>query len=406
MTMAGHMGVARAWAAAATLLFCVFLCPSLRAQSAPAADAILPSSFGAWTMSGGATQAASQQDVAKFAKDNAAVIREYGVGSAEQASYTRQRQTLVLTLYQMTDPSAAFGAFTFLRDPQMTPLDAGPSASYSAAAKERVLLVVGNLLVEIVSPSGRPADGELKQLAAGLSPHASRSAFPVIANFLPRAGLVHGSERYVLGVQALARAFPVGAASQKDWLGFAKSAEAAIASYHGDGGSGAQQSLLLALYPTQQVAAEQFKSFDKSIFVNAGGNAGSTAAGEARSAIFGKRSGAVIALVVGADSRKAANALLDQVNYSSQVTWNAPTHELTDPNIGTIVVGAIMGTGTIMLLAIVAGIGFGGFRLFMKFLFPGKVFDRSDQVEILQLGLSSKPIRAEDFYMLDTSKKP
>ena len=87
MTMSGHMGVARAWVAAAAVLFCVALCPSLRAQSAPAADAILPSSFGAWTMSGGATQAASQQDVAKFAKDNAAVIREYGVGSAEQPRF-------------------------------------------------------------------------------------------------------------------------------------------------------------------------------------------------------------------------------------------------------------------------------------------------------------------------------
>ena len=47
---------------------------------------------------------------------------------------------------------------------------------------------------------------------------------------------------------------------------------------------------------------------------------------------------------------------------------------------------------------VAAGLGFGGFRLFIKYLLPGKVFDRSDDIEILQLGLASKPIQAKDFY--------
>jgi hypothetical protein len=61
-------------------------------------------------------------------------------------------------------------------------------------------------------------------------------------------------------------------------------------------------------------------------------------------------------------------------------------------------VGAFMGTGSIMILAVAAGIGFGGFRLLTKLVLPGKVFDSDDRVEILQLGLSSKPIRTADFY--------
>jgi hypothetical protein len=63
-----------------------------------------------------------------------------------------------------------------------------------------------------------------------------------------------------------------------------------------------------------------------------------------------------------------------------------------------MVVGAFMDTGSIMILAIAAGIGFGGFRLLTKLLLPGKVFDSDQRVEILQLGLSSKPIRVGDFY--------
>jgi hypothetical protein len=49
-------------------------------------------------------------------------------------------------------------------------------------------------------------------------------------------------------------------------------------------------------------------------------------------------------------------------------------------------------------MALAVGLGFGGFRLLVKFLLPGRVFDRASQVEILQLGLSSKPIDSRDFY--------
>jgi hypothetical protein len=57
-----------------------------------------------------------------------------------------------------------------------------------------------------------------------------------------------------------------------------------------------------------------------------------------------------------------------------------------------------------MLLALAAGIGFGGFRIFIKLVLPGRVFDRNEDVEILQLGLSSKPIEAKDFYLLNSSR--
>jgi hypothetical protein len=37
-------------------------------------------------------------------------------------------------------------------------------------------------------------------------------------------------------------------------------------------------------------------------------------------------------------------------------------------------------------------------RVLLKTLFPGKVFDRPGQMEVLQLGLSSKRIDPRDFY--------
>jgi hypothetical protein len=123
-----------------------------------------------------------------------------------------------------------------------------------------------------------------------------------------------------------------------------------------------------------------------------------------RQLVFGTRSGPLVAVLSGVNARSTAVPFLDKIRYGSQVTWNEPSQSYSDPGIGTMVVGAIMGTGAIMVLAIAAGIGFGGFRLLVKFFLPGKIFDRKDQVEILQLGLTSKPIKAEDFYGLNSSR--
>jgi hypothetical protein len=85
------------------------------------------------------------------------------------------------------------------------------------------------------------------------------------------------------------------------------------------------------------------------------------------------------------------------VGYESQVMWNEPKQTMTDPGIGNMVVGAFVGTGAIMFLAIVAGVGFGGIRIIVKYLFPNKVFDRDKEIEILQLKITGKPIKAKDF---------
>jgi len=46
----------------------------------------------------------------------------------------------------------------------------------------------------------------------------------------------------------------------------------------------------------------------------------------------------------------------------------------------------------------IAGVAFGGLRLLTKLALPNLIFDRSNHLEVLQLGLGSKPIKSEDFY--------
>ncbi len=364
-----------------------------------AAQALLPASLGAWMASGDEVQAAPAQ-IEQLANDRAAVLREYGVASGERREYAAGNEKLTVTLYRMDDPSAAFGAFTFLRDPDLASLPPANPVSYAAGRRGHALFVVGNLLMDVASTKPQIAKADVDGLTQSVAGQVDRRPYPPIANFLPKAGLIPGSERYVLGPLALAQVFPAGAVNRADWAGFASSAEAIVGRYRIPGGGRPGEALLLLiLYPTQQLAADRYGALGKSFALNV-----DPSKANGHPILFGTRSSALIALLSGVESREAAVNFLDQVHYASEVTWNEPTHELTDPTISTIVVGAILDTGAIMLLVMAASLGFGGFRLLAKFVAPGKIFDRNAEVEILQLGINSKPVEVKDFYVLHSSR--
>jgi hypothetical protein len=369
-----------------------------------AAQNLLPSSIGGRTASSAPTQVPAQQ-IEQLANDRAAILREYGITSGERVEYANGADKMNVTLYRMEDPSAAFGAFTFLREPDMAVPPPIPAASYAAAKGGRALLVVGDLVMDVESIGKQLPAADLNALAQSVSGKADRRPYPPIATFLPHEGLIPGTERYVLGPLALADVFPPAAAVKGDWAGFASSAEAMEGHYRvaqdSDISSAKERSgdgvLLLILYPTQQLAADRYNELSKVFALNVDpGIAGN------KPAVYGTRTSALIALLSGVESREAAANLLNKIHYSSQVTWNEPSQKITDPSISTIVVGAIVDTGAIVLLAIAASLGFGGFRILAKFVAPGRIFDRN--IEILQLGISSKPIDVKDFYILNSPR--
>jgi hypothetical protein len=51
-----------------------------------------------------------------------------------------------------------------------------------------------------------------------------------------------------------------------------------------------------------------------------------------------------------------------------------------------------------MVVATMTGIAFGGFRVLIKHWLPGKIFDRPEDIEVLQMGLSGKKIDPSDLY--------
>ena len=351
-----------------------------------AAQGFLPPSFSGWNSTN--VMEARPADLPKLAGENAAPLQEYGLLVAEQRTYARGAGNLSVTLYRMKDPSAAYGAYSFLRAPEMTP---PKITEHSSASHDRALILIGNLVLDVSAKEVALLHNDLAGLAAQLGPRADMSSYPTLALYMPEEGRVSRSDRYILGPTALNRLLPV---ASDDWLGFSNGAEAELARYRAHG---EDLTLVMAEYPTPQLATKQMAELGKRFNLNPPGEQ-ANAASDARPALFARQSSALIAIVLNARSNAAAEALLIKVKYTQDLTWNEPTFAFTQPNWGTYIVGIITGTGTLCLFALISGVAFGGIRVVVKRFFPGKIFDRPNHVEILQLGLTSKPIEAKDFY--------
>src|SRR5713101_624099 len=166
----------------------------LAAVAAPAgAQALLPSSFGPWSASDSGVYLPSA-GVQQILGADTPIFREYSVQSAERKTFVQGAHNVTVTLYRLRDPSSAYGAYTFLRNDTLTPV---PLGSFGCASRERALIVIGNLLVDISGKGARPPDADLKQLASTLNRAADHSPFPTIGEHLPDQGRVRRSEHYV-----------------------------------------------------------------------------------------------------------------------------------------------------------------------------------------------------------------
>jgi hypothetical protein len=358
------------------------------------AQGILPNSFGGWS---GSVKAGLNPPVvydgdhtgSMLAHQRAAARQEYGFLLGEEGTYSLGQDALQVTLYRMKDPSGAYGLYSYLRAPDMA--RPGPN-EHSVMSRGEALVLLGNLVLDIHgSDVTRDAD-DLNALVSALSSKAQQGPLPTLTEHLPTKGFIDRSDKYILGPVTLNQFFPV---SQNDWLGFSSGAEAEVARYHVDG---RELNLLIADFPTPQTAQKKLNELQTVYHVNAAD------ADQNGSPVFGKRSITLLAIVFGARTQAEADKLLNQVQSGAEVTWNEPTFQFKEPPITTMIVGAIIGTGIICCFALISGIAFGGFRIVVKRFWPDKVFDRSSTMQVLQLGLGSKPINSEDFYGIERNQ--
>jgi hypothetical protein len=305
----------------------------------------------------------------------------------ESRTYTSGTAKLSVTVQKYPDPSMAYEAYTTQLSVGMLPGDLKVPSAVDRS-KSSMLILIGNLVVDLRKPADI-SSADLQSLIAALQKQADKTPFPPIRSYLPEDGLVQGSQRYALGpaafqaaLNALERDHFTGLGSEID---FKIGAEAMMGRYWL--GRGPNDVLLLIEYPTPQLAEQHLHHLESAL---------SGQPGAVPTTV--ERHGSLLSLVLAPSSQNVAQVLRDRINYSTQVTWNEPSHTLTDPPWVVVLKNIFLGTFLFCGLALVLGIFFGGFRVLIKRLFPGKVFDRPENLEVLQLGLTGKPIDPKDFY--------
>ena len=340
--------------------------------------AMLPKNFAGW-------QAQSAIKLSKEPADadpiNAALLKEYGFTDFESANYTREdRRQLTVKAARFEDASGAYGAFTYYKLPQMLVEKVGDQG---ASLNERVLFYRGNILIDAVFQNlTAMSAAELRELAEALPlPSGNTRNLPGLPRYLPTQSYVKNTAKYIVGPVGLEK---LGIAGQL--VDFNAGAEVAEGAYHASGG---EVDLILVSYPTPQIAAEQLRKIDAlhaqgSTLANPAANTGPMLNGP----IFDKRTGPIVVIATGPLSQSEARSLLASVNYEADVTWNENTYFTKKDNIGNLIVNVLYLCGIIGGLAIVAGLAFGGVRVLAKRLWPDRVFDRPEDVELISLHLS------------------
>jgi len=347
------------------ILSAVLICLLLHGFALAADSSFLPKSFAGWTQSG---VFMATTDAGKADSAYPAVLKEYGFTDAETATYTRAAgRKLTIKAARFNDATGAYGAFTFYRQPAMQTERIGTKA---ASANERILFFRDNVLVDANFDrlTGMSA-AELRDLA-GLLPSAKASAesLPTLPQYLPKSDAVENSAKYILGPQALVASKVPLTPEQVD---FSHDAEVLAQDYSSKSGP---LTLMVIQYPTPQIAGERLRALQSSAQSNP-------------TPFLARRTGPLVDVVTGATGSSEAQQLLNSVNYEAEVTWNEATSVSKRDNIGNLIVGVFALTGIILLFSLIFGVFFGGIRILMKRLFPGRVFDRPQDIEIIQLHL-------------------
>jgi hypothetical protein len=329
-------------------------------------EKVFPDRFGHWTAS------SSLIKVKADSEECLKVLVEAGLVDVMARDYSNGSQHLGVTLYQVRDPSSAYSVLTYFSPPK-----------YHWSR----MFQVGNFVVDAY-PGGEQelAQADQRALADAIRKQADTAPLPPIRTYLPDDHRVSGTERYALGpaeFRAAASLFSLpDSAALADLAGFSSGAEAMFARYKA-GANGAV--LLLIDYPTPQLAELHLRHLQRALLA-------------AKQEASVERKGSLLSVVLAPTSAEYAEKLRSAVNYETQVTWNEPSQTATDPPWSTVLGKIFIGTGIFMVMAIVLGVAFGGVRVVTKIFFPGRVFDRPEQMEILQLGLSGKRIDPRDLY--------
>lgn len=316
----------------------------LLALTAPIYATIFPDQIGDYTRSAPKT----------FTTPDQALNDEYGIEATEQADYSApQNRKFTATAWRSRDTTGAMALFQARR-----PAGAvyKKLADLTVTTSDGFIFAHGNYVFQLTGKL--PAQADLDPVLAQL-PKLEQSPLPALIGYLPSAGLVPNSERYIIGPVSLDR---FGSGIPAATAAFHLGAEGQLGKYRTTKGV---LTLVIFNYPTPNLARDRFDDFEKV------------------PGIIAKRTGPLVAAIAGSPDPESAERLLSQVRYEANLTWNekVPQNELKQAANAILAMFAL--AGLLILASIIVGIGFGGFRVLRKKL-GGKA--EPDEMITLHLG--------------------
>jgi hypothetical protein len=249
------------------------------------------------------------------------LLQEYGFEEAEQAGYTGPGGNFQATAWRFKDSTGALAFLEFHK--------ADAPASYQQ----------GNYILQVTG--AQPDKRDLEAFYLDL-PRYENSPLPVLKGDLPREGLVPNSERYVLGPVSLGRFQPQISPSV---AAFHLGTEAQLGTYTTPKGP-----MVMGIYnyPTPAIAMERYKDFQ-----NVPG-------------AITKRAGPLLAVIVQAPDPDAAERLLAQVVYNVNLMWNEQIGGPTVNDTAKMILTIMALAGVVLAMCLIAGIGFGAFKVVLR----------------------------------------
>ncbi len=285
----------------------------------PALAVILPETIGHW----------QRGEPGPAAVPDPKIWAEYGLKASESAPYSDAGQNFSIQAYRFADGTGAMAAYD-----QIRPAAARPAQLMGLAAEDDhdQYVAAGNYL--FIFKEYRIKPEELSHVVATV-PNYAHSPLPTLPKYLP-AGLVVNSERYITGPESLARFVPTVPPSA---IGFHFSAEGQLAQY-------GKSTLLIFAYPTMEMARNRYAAIQQ------------------LPGVVAKRTGPLMAFVLGSESADDAERLLAQVKYEATVTVaeHPPTAKDNPINLFWNIFKLCL---VIIGFCLMAGLVFGGIRLAM-----------------------------------------
>jgi len=282
-----------------------------------------------------------------------ALLDEFGLAATEQAEYTAPQKRFIATAWRFRDSTGAMAMFEFRRPPGAV---RGSITKLAVQTSDGVIFEYGNYVFQLTG--NVPPAQQFAAMYAAL-PKLEQSPLPALMTDLPRDGLVPNSERYVVGPVSLDRFQP---GIPPSIAAFHLGSEAIVGKYQTPKGL-----LTLAIfnYPTPNIARDRYQNFQNI------------------SGAMAKRVGALVAVTIQPPDADAAERILSQVKYETNITWNekVPTNEIKQT--ARFILDVFAFSGMLILVCLLAGLGYAAVRFTNRKMNRG---DDPDAMITLHLG--------------------